>query len=81
MVRQEYKCPVCGNLLAKRTNIDHAHVKGWAKMPSEERKLYVRGILDFFCNKYYMGKAITIQKSKNVTKYLQEFENRKPHAD
>lgn len=48
MVRQEYKCPVCGNLLAKRTNIDHAHVKGWAKMPSEERKLYVRGILDFF---------------------------------
>ena len=72
------RCPICNNELSKTTNIDHFHVKGWVKLPPEQRKLYVRGIVDWFCNKNYLAKGITVERSKNVTKYLQKFEERKP---
>jgi hypothetical protein len=75
---QDYKCPICGNELSKTTNIDHFHVKGWLKMPPELRKQYVRGVVDWFCNKNYLARGITIERSKNVTSYLERFERRKP---
>lgn len=59
-----------------RLCVDHEHVKGWKKMPPEERKKYVRGLLDWFCNHYYLGRGITIEKAKNVVKYLEQYENR-----
>lgn len=71
-------CPICERPLEKRTCVDHAHVKGWKKMDPEKRKLYVRGLLHWFCNHYYVGRSITVQKSRNVTSYLERFEKRKP---
>lgn len=71
-------CPICEKPLDKRICIDHFHIKNWAKLPDEERKKYVRGLLHWFCNHYYLAKGITIQKSKNVTAYLERFEKRKP---
>ena len=73
---QKYCCPICGNPLTKRTNIDHFHVRNWKKLPDEERKKYVRGVCCFFCNKYYLGKAITVKKAQNVVTYLERFERR-----
>lgn len=71
-------CFVCGKMpKTGRLCIDHEHVKGWKKMPPEERKLYVRGLLCWFCNHTYVGRAITIEKSKRVTQYLEGYEARK----
>lgn len=76
-------CPICGNTPkpSKRDGkirwvIDHYHCRGWKKMPPEKRKLYVRGITCWFCNKYYLGRSITAEKSMNVTAYLKRFEER-----
>lgn len=76
MSSQGYRCPVCENILEKRTNIDHDHVRGWRKMTDENRRKHIRGVCCFFCNKYYLGRSITIRKSRNVTSYLERFEKR-----
>lgn len=47
-------------------------------MPPEKRKLYIRGLLCFWCNKTYVGRAITVKKAERVLEYLKQFEERKP---
>lgn len=69
-------CPVCKKTPNGRFCVDHDHVKGWKKMPPEKRRLHVRGLLCWFCNHTYVGRAITIQKSKNVTEYLEAHTDR-----
>lgn len=76
--RQGFVCPVCKNKLEKQVNIDHLHVPNWKKFPAHIRKLYVRGVTDWWCNKSYLGKGITVDRAYNMTIYLQEFELRKP---
>lgn len=56
---------------------DHFHAPLWKKMPPDKRKIYVRGILCWTCNHYYVGRAITVFKAENVVVYLKEFEERK----
>jgi hypothetical protein len=75
---QGYRCPICTNVLEKRTNIDHFHVRHWTKMKSENRKLYIRGVVDWFCNRYYLGRAINIKRARNMVTYLESFEKRMP---
>lgn len=77
--RQASVCYVCKIEPTKgRLCIDHEHAKGWKKMPPEQRKLYVRGLLCWTCNHYYLGRGITILKSKNVTEYLEAYQARRP---
>ena len=72
-------CFVCKLVPTKgRLCIDHEHVKGWKKMPPEKRKLYVRGLLCWVCNHYYLGRGITISKAKNVVEFLERFAVRRP---
>jgi hypothetical protein len=72
-------CPICERTPSSgRFYIDHCHVPKWKSMPSEHRKLYVRGLLCYFCNRYYVGRSITIKKAENVVKYLSAFEERVP---
>jgi hypothetical protein len=54
-------------------------VKGWKKMPPEQRKLYVRGLLCWTCNHYYLARGITVRRSERVTLYFQEYGVRRPH--
>lgn len=69
--RQGYVCAVCRKLPPNgRLCTDHDHVKGWKKMPAAERRKHVRGLLCYFCNHYYVGRAITVEKAKNVHEYL-----------
>lgn len=76
---QNGRCFVCEKEPGTgRLCIDHDHVRGWKNMPPERRKLYVRGLLCWTCNFYYCGKGITVEKSKNVTKYLEQYAARKP---
>jgi hypothetical protein len=71
-------CPICLRPLDKRINIDHFHQKGWKKMLPERRKLFVRGLVHWVCNHYYLGRGITVERAKNVVNYLERFENRRP---
>lgn len=72
-------CAVCKTVpKTGRFVTDHEHVKDWKKMPDEERKLYVRGILCYWCNRCYVGRGITIAKAQNVVAYLQHFDSVRP---
>jgi len=67
-------CAVCKKIpTTGRWYIDHEHVKNWKKLPPEKRKLYVRGILCYFCNRFYMAKAMTKEKAQNIIIYLEEY--------
>lgn len=60
--------------------IDHEHVKDYKKLPPEQRARYVRGLLCFWCNKCYVGRGITIEKSQNVTAFLLAYAQRRGEA-
>lgn len=75
---QGHACYVCRRVpKTGRLVIDHEHVKLWKKMPPEKRKIYVRGLLCWTCNATFLGRGITIERSRNVTRYLEEYELRK----
>ena len=79
LARQGGTCAVCRKApTTGRLCVDHEHVAGWKKMEPEQRKLYVRGLTCFFCNHYYLGRAITITKAENVVRMLREYEERRP---
>ncbi len=74
--RQDSVCAVCKKApTTGRLCIDHDHVRGWKKLPPEKRRLYVRGLLCFWCNSRYVGRSITVAKAENVVAYL------KAHAE
>jgi len=62
-------------------NIDHHHVKRWRKLPKEERKKYVRGILCWRCNKIVVASRLTAEESTRITTYLKKYEARRKNAD
>lgn len=77
--RQGGVCFVCQKVpKSGRLCTDHEHVKNWKKMPPEQRKLYVRGLLCWTCNHYYLARGITVERSQRVTLYLQEYVVRRP---
>lgn len=76
---QDWACFVCEKLPPSgRLVVDHYHAKGWKKMLKEKRKLYIRGLLCWTCNHYLVGRGVTVQKSRRVTLYLEQFESRMP---
>lgn len=71
-------CPICKKQPSTgRFYIDHEHVKGFKKMSDDEKRKHIRGLLCYMCNRFYVGRSITIEKSMNVTKYLQQYDARK----
>lgn len=72
-------CFVCQKEPTKgRLCIDHFHIKNWKKMPPEQRKLYVRGLLCWWCNSNFLSRGITIPIAKRAVLYLEQYEARKP---
>lgn len=77
--RQGGVCAVCKRLPESgRLNVDHDHAPGWKKMPPEERVLYVRGLLCYYCNKAYVGRGITVERAENVVVYLKQYASVRP---
>jgi hypothetical protein len=73
--RQRGLCPICYRVPSTgRWCIDHKHVNGWRKMKPEKRRLYVRGIVCWFCNRWYLAKGITCAKALAIAAYLEDFE-------
>lgn len=82
IARQNGLCPICGKKpTTGKMVVDHYHVKGYKKLPPEEKRKYIRGLTCWFCNHSYLGRGITIGKAKNVVKYLEEFELRLKPSD
>lgn len=76
--RQGGVCGVCQCLPASGTlHIDHHHVPKWKKMPSEERKKFVRGLVCQMCNRFYITRGITVEKAQGVLNYLKAYEKRR----
>lgn len=77
-------CGVCGRVPSPskkdgkiRLVIDHEHVRGWGKMPPELRWSFVRGLVCWFCNHYYLGRGLTLEKAKGVVLFLERYELRR----
>lgn len=76
---QGFACYVCEKVPPSgRLCVDHEHAKGWKKLPPERRREYVRGLLCWTCNHYYVGRSITPRKARRVVEYLEAFEARRP---
>lgn len=74
---QHHACAICLQVPKKgRLVIDHFHVKGWKKMPPQERKRYVRCLACWTCNHYYLGRGITVERASNVVAVLEAFNRR-----
>jgi superfamily II DNA or RNA helicase len=75
---QGHVCKICKKYPLKgRLAIDHEHVKGWKKMPPEQRKKFVRGLLDWFCNSKVLTRGVDILKLEGALAYLKEYEAKK----
>jgi hypothetical protein len=81
---QDWKCPIClqGNDRPKTGkkalwNTDHEHVPKWAKMPPEERKRYVRGILCYYCNHRRVNSRMASPEAQRIADYIRAYEERR----
>lgn len=71
-------CAVCKKFpKTENTHIDHEHVKSFKNMPPEEKRKYVRGITCWYCNRWVLARGLTLEKSRNVVKYLEDYQERK----
>lgn len=63
---QKGVCGCCKTLPGKGILcVDHIHVKGFKKMPLEEKKQYVRGLVCFLCNTSFKSVEKTIDGKRN----------------
>ncbi len=72
-----WKCPICRKTPPSgRTVIDHDHVRGWKKMPPEERKRYVRGVVCVTCNHFILTRYGSPDKFRRAAHYLEDYQVR-----
>lgn len=76
---QGWACGVCRmETQTGKYVTDHEHVKGWAQMPDAERRLYVRGLTCWFCNRYLLARGISVERALSVANYLETYAERRP---
>lgn len=76
---QGYRCLICGNTPSTgRFVTDHYHVQNYKKMSPEKKRLYIRGLLCWTCNRLIVGRGVTIMRLEKALIYLKKFEDRKP---
>lgn len=70
LIHQNYSCAICRTeITSKNRNVDHCHKTG-----------HVRGILCTPCNMALGVLQDDVFRLENAIKYLQEFEQNKPHG-
>lgn len=71
---QKGVCGVCKGLpKSGRLHIDHFHIRGYKKLPPDQRRRYVRGLACFRCNSQFMRRGLTLELAKSVVDYLQRY--------
>lgn len=75
---QGFVCPICAKEPKKgHFVIDHEHRPKWKKMPPEERKRCIRGLVCRFCNKWNLNFVTTVTRTRRVLAYLEAYEAQK----
>lgn len=76
--RQGGVCSVCGKIPASgRMVTDHEHVRGYRKLPPEERKKRVRGVLCWTDNLYAAGKGMNQDRAFHLWTYFVMYNGRR----
>lgn len=77
-----WRCPICLRKTGTGKYVtDHEHVRGWKTMEDSTRKLYVRGITCWTCNRYLLARDISVATAQNVVGYLERYHERRPRTD
>jgi hypothetical protein len=81
LLQQGNVCAVCrkeppSGLLT----IDHEHVKGWKKMPAELRRVFVRGLVCWQDNRFFLARGMTPERADAIAQYLRAYEARRDAA-
>lgn len=75
---RDFKCWICGQVpKTGRLVVDHEHCKGFRKMPPEERKKRVRGLLCWWDNAQTVGRGASPQRLRRGADYLEEYARRR----
>ncbi len=74
---QGWACAVCRRWRKMTMNTDHEHVRGWAKMPPEQKRRYVRGVLCTHCNYRVVHSRLTAAEAQRIADYLRLYEERR----
>ena len=76
---QGWKCPIHDAPSSTgRYVVDHFHAPRYKDLSDEDKRSLIRCICCWFCNHAYLGRGITVERSRNVTAILEAFEARKP---
>lgn len=55
--KQKYCCACCEKPFGgKKAYVDHEHCLGYSRLPPEEKRNYIRGLLCYICNKWLVAK-------------------------
>lgn len=73
---QDWKCAVCRREKAT-WNTDHEHIPGWKKLTPNQRRIYVRGILCWYCNRHVVDSNLSVESARRLTEYLEKYESRR----
>lgn len=72
-------CPITGIMPGSgRFVVDHDHVRNWAKLPPEKRRLYVRGVTSVVANHYCLTRYMTADRARRIAVYLDKYAKRRP---
>lgn len=80
-------CHVCKRRPSSgRLVVDHEHVKGFKKLPPEQRKTYVRGLTCWNCNYRFLAKGMSLAVAQNLVNYFLRYHGvtvskNSPYAD
>jgi len=75
-------CPICGKFPeSNKWATDHEHVRSFKKMSPASRAGFVRGICCVRCNLMYLPVGITVEKAKNIVKYLEKYAESRHEID
>lgn len=67
-------CRICGRSWdVVKPVVDHAHVRSWKRMPPEERRLYVRGVVCISCNHFILSRYANPAKLRAAAEYLEAY--------
>lgn len=77
MAAQGWRCPVCRKTTGVRWTTDHEHVPGWKRMPAEQRRRYVRGVLCSYCNHRRVNSRMPSAEARRIAAYLEAYEARR----
>jgi hypothetical protein len=69
-------CAICRREV-ERLCIDHEHVRGWKRMPPEQRRLYVRCLACTYCNRRRIGRGMDHRIAEAIVEMFLAYEARR----